>query len=85
MTTNAINVKCLFFFFLTKEEHLSAFTYNNVCWRWRPSILEGLSTLKAPCLNIKQWPFHLQILDGGNKNGKRKMSSEKKGKKNNKS
>jgi len=56
------------------------FTYNNVCWRWRPSILEGLSTLKAPCLNIKQWPFHLQILDGGNKNGKRKMSSEKKGK-----
>ena len=36
---------------------------NDVCWRRRTSILEGLSALEASCLDIKQWPFHLKILN----------------------
>lgn len=37
-------------------------THHDVCGRWRAGILEGLSALEASCLDIEQWPFHLQIL-----------------------
>lgn len=42
-------------------------TYDNVCRRRRTGILEGLSALEGPRLDIKQWPFHLKILEGANK------------------
>ena len=43
--------------------HHRYFVRNDVCWRRRTSILEGLSALEASCLDIKQWPFHLKILN----------------------
>lgn len=45
--------------------HHRYFVRNDVCWRRRTSILEGLSALEASCLDIKQWPFHLKIGSGG--------------------
>lgn len=50
-----------------RSDRLCKVTYNNMCWRWRTGILEGLSALEGSSLDIKQWPFHLEILEGGNK------------------
>lgn len=50
-----------------RSKHLCKVTYNDVGWRRRASILEGLSALEGPRLDIKQWPFHLKILETANK------------------